>query len=201
MRYAIAALAVIAGASLATAADLGGHVTPPQAQESAGSMYRTGPYAGISLGYSTSHLTGDVVPLSADGVNVGGLAGFTFRVGHAVLGLEGDIGWQDATLSAGGIHANGGWLGTARVRAGVPIGPALLYGTAGAAFKDSIDGFTTGAVAGGGIDLQLTHSMLMRIEALHYMYPDATVSITDIDKLKLGTQDTTVRAAVIFNLN
>ena len=202
MRYAIAAaLAVIAGATVASAADLGGSPAKAEPAYSGNSGYRTGPYAGLVVGYSTSQITGDLEHIATDGMQLGGLAGFTFRADGFVLGLEGDLSWQNAKLSGAGIQTSGDWLGTIRARAGVPIGPALLYATAGAAFKDSFDGTTVGAVGGGGIDLQMTHTMLMRIEALHYMYPDAKISIDNLDTLKVGTSDTTVRAAVIFNLN
>lgn len=201
MRYALAAaLAVVAGAN-AHAADLGGRAPADPAQAAVNSSYRTGPYAGLVVGYSTSQITGDLSHIATDGMQLGGLAGFTFHAGGLVWGAEGDISWQNAKLSGAGIKTSGDWLGTARVRAGVPIGPALLYGTAGAAFKDSFDGFTVGAVGGGGVDLQMTNTMLLRIEALHYMYPDAKISIDNLDAVKLGTSDTTVRAAVIFNLN
>lgn len=203
MRYVLAALAtLIAGAFPAVAADLGGRAAPADpAPAAVNSGYRTGPYAGLVVGYSTSQITGDLSHIATDGMQLGGLAGFTFKGAGLVWGLEGDIGWQNAKLSSSGIQSSGDWLGSARVRAGVPVGPALLYATAGAAFKDSFDGFTVGAVAGGGIDLQMTHTMLMRIEALHYMYPDAKISIDNLDALKIGTSDTTVRAALIFNLN
>ena len=75
------------------------------------------------------------------------------------------------------------WLGTARLRAGVALGPAFIYGTGGAgygAFK-STQTLTTALasvtsttqeqrlawVAGGGVELALSDRWSVRAEYLH----------------------------------
>mgnify|MGYP000902040924 CR=1 FL=1 len=198
MRNAIlAAAAVIAAAAVpAAAAD-----------------YKTGPYAGLTVGYSTSQIGADGLDIGQEGANVAGLAGFTFRAAGLVWGAEGDLGWNGVSSSFTDgnttLKASGRLTGTARGRAGVALGPALLYGTAGVAFRETsieVNGTTgsdwlVGYVAGGGVEIQMTNTVQVRLEALRYGFPDSKISVDNIGTARFDQTDTVVRAGLTFALN
>lgn len=173
--------------------------------------YKAGPYAGIAVGYGTGQISADGLDIAQDGANVAGIVGWTHDLGGLIAGIEGDIGYNGvrAAFADKAITAKGGWEGTARLRAGIPVGPALLYGTAGVAVKQTdidVVGFTgsdtsVGVVGGGGIDLQMTNTMQVRLEALHYAYPDTKVDLSNIGTAKFDDAKTVVRAGVTFALN
>jgi outer membrane immunogenic protein len=124
---------------------------------------------------------------SAGGFNVsgavaGGTAGFNWQVGHAVLGLEGDVDWSNlkgtttSALCPAGCTTNNDWLATARARAGYAFDRFMPYVTGGVAFGDikaSTPGFAgatqtnTGWTAGGGVELALTNNWTAKAEYLH----------------------------------
>jgi outer membrane immunogenic protein len=124
---------------------------------------------------------------SAGGFNVsgavaGGTAGFNWQMGHAVLGLEGDVDWSNlkgTTTSAvcpAGCTTNNDWLATVRGRAGYAFDRFVPYVTGGLAVGDikaSTPGFAgatqtnAGWTAGGGVELALTSNWTAKAEYLH----------------------------------
>lgn len=175
--------------------------------------YKTGPYAGLTVGYSTSQINADGFALGQDGASVAGLAGFTFKAAGLVWGAEGDFGWGNVASSytdgANTLKLSGRLQGSARARVGLPVGPALLYGTAGVAARETMieangvngSDWLIGYVAGGGVEIQLTNTVQLRLEALHYGFPDAKITLDNIGTAKFDQQDTVVRAGITFGLN
>jgi outer membrane immunogenic protein len=108
------------------------------------------------------------------------------------VGVEGDIGylgmqqnlfdWFDTSAN---FTVKTDWYGTARVRAGVSTGPALLYVTGGAAWVHMADGFgpivppnavitgdlssttRSGWTVGGGTEVALDAHWSAKIETLY----------------------------------
>jgi outer membrane immunogenic protein len=226
-RVALAALLLVAIASYVKAADLGGKPVPGVTidQDYRG-WNRTGLYAGVLGGYSAADLglsaEGEGVSLADSALSLGVVVGFQVRLDqHTIVGLEADGLFMDVSGSLSGetpegvsvtVRSSNKYLASVRGRVGLPIGPALLYGTGGVAFTDAkasaTEGdlvirdhhFSTGWVAGGGLELGVTNTVGVRLEGLHYWFPDQKLTL---DSQPIGKEDqfTTVRAALVFKLN
>ncbi|HEX5958377.1 MAG TPA: outer membrane beta-barrel protein [Hyphomicrobiaceae bacterium] len=133
-----------------------------------------GVYYGISAGYGWGESAG----VSPEGFAASVTAGYNHQVGPLVIGIEGDFGYINGEDSAaGGLFRSelGPLWATARGRAGLAFGRALLYGTGGAAFAqtdvtiagDSNDDWRTGWVAGGGLEWALGSRTSAKVEYLH----------------------------------
>ena len=129
--FAVAALVV---AQSATAADLSVaplYKAPPPAMAPAYNW--SGFYLGINGGGGWGHSNWDTSSdrIGLSGGLVGGTAGYTWQVGSAVLGLEGDIDWANlkgtnsSTLCPAGCSTSDTWLSTVRGRAGYAFGGVL----------------------------------------------------------------------------
>jgi outer membrane immunogenic protein len=120
--------------------------------------------------------------LDLSGGVVGGTAGVNWQIGHAVIGLEGDVDWSNlkgsttSTLCAAGCTTSNDWLATVRGRAGYAFDRFLPYVTGGLAVGDikaSTPGFAGGTqtnagwTAGGGVELALTNNWTAKAEYLH----------------------------------
>lgn len=182
----------------------------------------TGAYVGVHGGgvWSDIDVT-DFGNINTSALTGGGHAGFNLGFGAFVAGVEGDIGYDGTSL--GFSTANGGtaslssdWNGTLRGRVGVPVGPALLYATAGFAWtgttlseKNSVGLATssnhtfTGVVYGIGAESYVLPNMSLRLEALRYDYGSDNLSITGAKNAlqEFDPSDTVVRAGVTFHLN
>jgi len=138
-----------------------------------------GPYAGLYLGYGWDHFKTDTPAGSvhADGITGGAYGGYNWQSGSWVYGVEGDLGYADASHTSGGLNVKQGIDGSLRGRIGWAADPFLTYITGGYAATDSklsgggysdssmLNGWTLGA----GVETKLTHNMTARIE---YRYSD-----------------------------
>jgi len=154
----------------------------------------TGFYAGLGLGYGfgqgASTFAGNTTTIPLDGVLLGGTVGWNYQVDSFVLGVEGDVFWNNQSGSATCVGApalscNGmiDWNGSLRGRAGVAVDTALFYGTAGVAFAGATAtvtppaGGTTGThsdnfvgwTAGAGAEFLVTDNLTAKVE---YSYTD-----------------------------
>jgi outer membrane immunogenic protein len=167
-------------------------------QASAGPAYDwSGMYLGglAGLGFGNSahvaqdeHLTTDVFPIQ--GGLVGGTAGVNWQAGPLLLGGEADVVLAAITGSTDGEGANYGCgtvvfecvttlgpMATARLRAGLVMGRAVVYGTGGyfiGAITGEIpgDGISgtggrSGWTWGGGIEVALNQGWSAKAEYLH----------------------------------
>jgi len=165
-----------------------------------------GVYVGLNAGGGVSNFRASGAPNPAVGVGVTGLndingnglaggvqAGYNYMITpRYFVGVEGDIGylgmqqnlfdWFDTSAN---FTVKTDWYGTARVRAGVSTGPALLYVTGGAAWVHMADGFGTivppnplvpgdlnwttrsGWTVGGGTEVALDAHWSAKIETLY----------------------------------
>ena len=179
-----------------------------------------GPYVGLVAGRSASTLqlpgSSGLPDLTDEGLFGGIYGGFGVVVDRVYWGLEGDAMWRDlrSAISDGSttVSMSNRWLSSIRARAGLPIGSAMPYLTGGVAVQESVlklddpalvakdSAWVLGLVAGGGIEAQITRTVHVRVEGLHYMWKDEKFSIAG-DEAKLGQSETVVRVGVGFKLN
>lgn len=174
-----------------------------------------GLYAGLTAGYSTAQLSTPGTDFATTGAQGGLYLGYGI-VGKSgiYVGVEADGVLKDIKWSTGATGSNASatneWVGSARVRVGQALGPMLLYVTGGAALTDtkvSIAGLGSdsdlrvGWVAGGGIEAQITRTVALRFEGLHYAFPDKNFSFSSLGSEKLGAAETVARVGVSFRLN
>ena len=188
--------------------------TPPPEQPATSGFagFATGAYVGLTGGYSTASIGADSFEFGGDGLLGGVYGGFNYRFPGAVLGIEGD--WmltdikaeQDNALLT--FTAKTNQLSSIRARAGVPLGPVLLYGTGGIAFTQtevevpdgSDNKLLMGWVMGAGVEVELTRTMQVRLEGLHYTFDDEHFSAGATGG-NVGLDQTIVRAGIGFRLN
>ena len=177
---------------------------------------RTGAYVGLTAGLGVAALQAEDFKF-ADQSYLGGIfAGFNVRLADAVVGLEADYLLTDIQGSTTDgvvvVTAKTKYLASVRGRVGMPIGPALLYATAGPAFTEHkvavagpVKSFSSellvGGVFGGGIEASLTKTLFVRVEGLHYIFPDKDVACGPSCFFESKDQQTTVRLGVGFKLN
>jgi outer membrane immunogenic protein len=177
------ALLALAAASPAFAADLS--VAPlykappaPIVREYNWSGFYLGVNGGGEWGRSKWDSTNQ---FNLSGGLIGGTAGYNWEIGHAVLGLEGDVDWSTlhgstTTMCTVGCTTRNDWLSTVRGRAGYAFDRFLPYVTGGLAVGDiraSRPGFPgashtdAGWTVGGGLEFALTNNWTAKAEYLH----------------------------------
>ena len=204
-RFAMAALAVV----FATLAHAEGISRTPQIAAPP-NWNRSGLYVAALAGYNTAVLQAEGLDLGNGKLLGGAAVGYNYRFGSYMGGIEADWLFTDLSASenAGGgitVTASNKHLASVRARAGLLMGPAMLFVTAGPAWQHArvkaSDGVTSvsddvwqlGMVGGGGIELEVTRSFAVRLEALHYVFGKDG---SPFDEVK--TEQTVARAAVIF---
>ena len=174
-----------------------------------------GPYAGITAGYSTAQLSTPGVDFATTGAQGGLYVGYGI-VGNSgiYVGIEADAVLKDikwgVSDAGGNASASNDWVGSLRGRVGQTMGPMLLYVTGGAAVTDtkvtlagmgSDSALRYGWVAGAGIEAQITETVAIRLEGLHYGFPDKVFDFNGVGSEKLGTAETVARVGLSFKLN
>lgn len=180
----------------------------------------TGVYAGIHGAQSWSDVDTNRPRSFLDDTSTqfGGHLGFNLSLGLILLGIEGDLNIEN---TQGRMSVFGGdtfkydadMSGTLRGRLGIPIGPALIYATAGYAWLDlgahytSSAGFRTsgtetidGIVYGIGAEMSVLPSLSVRLEALQFDYQTQDLSL-GATNLEFDPSSTVVRAGVSFRFN
>jgi outer membrane immunogenic protein len=182
-------------------------------------------YAGIHGGVLTGDVTVHeeyATGGSISGTVVGGLAGYNFpttALPPILFGVEADFGWANVHgQNTGGIFAlvevfdscsdylyDLNWDAHFRVRAGVPMGNVTPFLAGGLAVADlnvnqlgceqEVGGIYTGGTIGGGLDVKLGPSAILRGEVLFDFYGRKQYSNFSAD---LTAQ--TVRGALIWRL-
>jgi outer membrane immunogenic protein len=186
-RLCLAAIALVALGGAAAAADLtpAPRYYPKAPAYIPAPVYNwTGFYIGINgggaFGGSSWNSTGN---RDISGGLVGGTVGYNYQIGHAVIGVEGDIDWADISGSTTngcplGCKTSDTWLSTARGRIGYAADRFMPYVTGGAAFGDiraSTPGFATatttnaGWTIGGGLEGAIAGNWTAKAE---YLYVD-----------------------------
>jgi len=185
----VSALAMVAGAASANAADIQQRqVMPAKAPVYVAPVANwTGPYIGINGGWgfgTSSSFVGGGLPgsFNTSGGLIGGTLGYNWQVGQVVWGLETDLDWTDikgnGTCGGFACHTRNDWLGTARGRIGYDAGRFMPYVTGGLAYGDIKTGINTfgtstttkaGWTLGGGVEAALWGPVSAKLE---YLYVD-----------------------------
>jgi outer membrane immunogenic protein len=158
----------------------------------------SGFYLGTNGGYGFGQSTWNSAIGAAGGFKTDGwLAGVTvggnYQWGQFVIGVEGDVDWQNlrgsqttgpcAAVGIGSCATASNWLSTIRGRAGFAVNRALLYATGGAAFTDVKPstgalpyggGNEPGWTAGAGVEFAMTDSWTVKLEYLYAKFENAT---------------------------
>lgn len=172
---------------------------------------RTAFYLGAVGGWGVADMQADTFQFSDAAPLAGGFAGVNIRLPSSplVLGLEADWVWTDIQATPGAIViSKTSWLASVRPRLGLAVGPALFYATGGVAFTESkvtteVTAKETmiGGVFGAGVEAELTKALFLRIEALHYVFPDKDMSCGAECIFESKNQHTTARVGLGFKLN
>jgi outer membrane immunogenic protein len=223
---ALAAVAVIGLASVASAADLPvkapvKNVAPLTPTYNWGGFY-AGAHVGYLWGSSTVIDNGVVAEANAptNGIVGGVLGGYNWQQGAFVFGVEGDFGWSNA-------HGNGApappttesylydvkWTSHVRGRAGYATGPWLLFAAGGLALADfnltmlesgmnncSWGGTYAGWSIGGGADYAFSNRISGRVEYLYDDFGKKTYVVGVNDSYEARLTSSTVRAALVIKL-
>ncbi len=160
----------------------------------------TGFYVGANVGstfddsVNVEFLSYPVGTIDLDNSLVAGVQiGYNWQMpSNIVVGFEGDIGIQNDELDLGFDTLDiTSYLASIRARLGYAWGNALIYGTAGVAFRgysDDISDFleddpAVGWVAGGGVDYKLASNVSVGVEALYYNFENSTFfDIVDLER-------------------
>jgi outer membrane immunogenic protein len=181
----------------------------------------TGGYLGVAMGYADASdawdeggAPGDPA-LSPEGGSFSVYAGYGVDLAGLVLGLEGDLSFPDLSDNATcdvliECTFDVELMTSLRGRAGVALGPLLLYGTAGIALgyiatdTDELGGVSAsktlrGYTVGIGSEIQLAESLRLGIEYRHSDYGDADVNLgTPSGNVSLETDEVRLRLGVVF---
>jgi opacity protein-like surface antigen len=220
MGYRIGTAALAAALAIGASAAIA-EPPPPMGATGMGQPALTGAhdgsYAGLLLGLNANELRSEALPPLADnGYFAGGVLGYGVTVNGLYVGLEFDATLRDvgARVVDGGttVTMSDRWMGSGRARVGVPIGPALLYGTAGAALQqsslraefggleDSAREYVWGFVGGVGAEVMITNTIKIGIEGLHYNWAEQEYELAG-ERVKIDQTDQLVRARLTFKLN
>jgi outer membrane immunogenic protein len=181
----------------------------------------TGGYLGVAVGYADANdawdqggAPGDPA-LSPEGGSFSVYAGYGVDLAGLVLGLEGDLSFPDLSDNATcdvliECTFDVELMTSLRGRAGVALGPILLYGTAGIALgyiatdTDELGGVSasrtlSGYTVGVGSEIQLADSLRLGIEYRHSDYGDADVDLgAPSGNVSLETDEVRLRLGLVF---
>ena len=159
-------------------------------------------YLGLNGGYGFGQskwnsALGTVGGFATNGGLAGGTIGGNYQWGQFVVGVEGDLDWQNlrgsqttglcATVGVGSCGTASNWLSTIRGRAGFAVNRALVYATGGAAFTNvkpfagglPFGGHTEpGWTAGGGVEFAMTDNWTVKLEYLYAKFQNATCAVS-----------------------
>jgi outer membrane immunogenic protein len=181
-----AALTLAGWTASAPAADLGYGPHPLTVNQPLNAYSWAGPYLGGNLGYAWG--TVDNNPTKPSGLVAGVQAGYNFRTGPWVLGVEGDIQATGADDTFAPWKFSNPWFGTVRGRAGYALDNILLYATAGLAYgelRGQTFGFSeshtsAGLTAGLGVEFGFAPHWSAKLEYLYVDLSDSPYTITGV---------------------
>ncbi len=181
----------------------------------------TGGYLGVALGYADANDAWDEggapgdPSLSPEGGSFSVYAGYGVDLAGLVVGVEGDLSFPDLSDNATcdvliDCTFDVELMTSLRGRAGVALGPVLLYGTAGIALgyiatdsnelggvsaSKSLAGYTIGA----GSEIQLADTLRLGIEYRHSDYGDTDVDLgAPAGNVSLETDEVRLRLGLVF---
>ena len=195
---------------------------PVHAAENALMPSWTGPYFGLHGAMNWRDVDFATLKDGDDqGAQFGGHIGYNLGLGPIVLGLEGDASYDGSDLSfstdnGGTANLSADWNGSVRARVGLPLGPLMVYGTAGWAWTETkfVERTALGATAtrettndgivyGLGAEGFVLPGISVRAEFLNFDYgsEDFSSSILTANTDKFDLNDRVFRLGISVHLN
>jgi outer membrane immunogenic protein len=161
-----------------------------------------GPYLGGNLGYAWGSVANN--PANPSGFVGGVQAGYNWRNGSWVFGIEGDIQATGAEETFAPWKFSNPWFGTVRGRAGYLFDNVLFFGTGGLAFGElrantfgvSESHTNAGWTLGAGAEMEFAPQWTAKIE---YLYVDLANSNFVITGASNGYRFGLIRAGVNYH--
>ncbi len=180
----LAAAALMAATSAATAADIPGSVGAYSAPAAYRPYNWMGPYLGVNLGYEWGSVSRNSTEPS--GLAGGLQAGYNWQSGQFVFGGETDLQISAADDVLAPWKFANPWFGTMRARAGFAANNILFYGTGGIAYGTLRGEFlglseskaSAGWTLGAGMEVGFTPSWSAKVEYLYLDLASRSYSIT-----------------------
>jgi outer membrane immunogenic protein len=160
----------------------------------------TGFYVGLNAGYAfgqsnwTSPL-GSTGWFNVNGPLAGGTIGGNYQIGQLVLGVEGDLDWQNVkgsmvggNCAAASCNSASNWVGTFRGRVGYAFDRVLLYATGGGAVANikawlntlpSASSTELGWSSGFGVEVAMTENWTAKAEYLAVGFQQPTCGLAN----------------------
>jgi outer membrane immunogenic protein len=159
---------------------------------------------------------------NVNGPLAGATIGGNYQIGALVVGVEGDIDWQNVkgTLVGGtctlpgaivaSCHSASTWVGTIRGRVGYAMDRVLLYATGGGAFANIKARLNTlpwasstelGWTAGIGVEVAMTENWTAKAEYLAIGFQQPTCGLANClaaPPVSVNFYESTVRAGVNY---
>ena len=214
--------ALIASAIALSASALSAPLTSSTAHAGFLAPIWNGAYVGFHGGAKWGDVNTDFSStVSATDITGGGHIGYNLSLIGVMVGVEADANLDSTKMGfdvmGGGIGSfESDWSGSLRGRIGIPVGPVLLYATAGYAWTSAtLNEFAAGGnsfsashtfngvVYGLGAEAFVLPNMSIRLEALRYDYSADEISISGAQNAleEFDPSETVVRAGVTFHLN
>ena len=196
--------------------------TPLLAADNALMPSWTGAYIGLHGGKNWREVDFNTLRDGDDqGARYGGHAGYNLGLGVIVLGIEGDAGYDGSgfdfsTNNGGTAKLSVDWGGSLRGRVGLPLGPIMMYATAGWAWTETklVERTALGAtststtaisgpVYGLGAEAFLLPGISARAEFLNFDYGGEDLTFTDVTTgiQNSDTTDRVFRLGISIHLN
>lgn len=203
-KYFASVLAAAAISGPAFAADLTNSYEAPSYNEPASqSSGWTGGYVGLHAGTASRHGN----PFSGDREFMGGIqGGYNMETNGFVVGGEGELSHLgDAKVLVPGGNLEERYRVSAKVKAGMPLGDTLVYGTAGAtitSMRDGTaqgpDGWKPGWLVGAGVEHKFNQQISGKVE-YNYARTGDVRSSTGGPLSETTVSDHTVKAGVNYH--
>lgn len=214
--------ALIASAIAVSASALSAPLTSSTARAGFLAPIWNGAYVGFHGGAKWGDIDTDFSSkVQATDITGGGHIGYNLSLIGVMVGVEADANLDSSKF---GFDVMGGgtgtfeadWSGSLRGRIGIPVGPVLLYATAGYAWTSATLNEVTsgngsfsashtfnGVVYGLGAEAFVLPNMSIRLEALRYDYSAEEISISGAQNAleEFDPSETVVRAGLTFHLN
>ena len=189
--------------------------------------FYVGAYGGGAFGgHLTSNGVSGGVAERPSGFVVGGLAGYNFQFERAVVGVEGEAGYNDSSANVAGprrttLRDNADFVSRVRGRLGFTIGnfgfgDAFAFAAGGGSFQTDTETLTDGRAGarpasasktasgfniGGGLEVAVTPSVLARAEYIYDDYGKENYFLSGgavVQNRSVKINDSTVRAALQY---
>ena len=203
-RFVLGALALIAAGWTvsARAADLNYGNAPYTGNPLYDASSWARPYLGVNLGYAWGSVANN--PTKPSGFVGGVQAGYNWRNGQWVFGIEGDVQATGAEDTFAPWKFSNPWFGTVRGRAGFAFNNVLFFGTGGLAFgelRTTTFGVTeshtnAGWTLGVGAEMEFAQKWTAKVE---YLYVDLANSNFVITGASNGYRFGLIRAGVNYH--